>query len=271
LGINNTCTAVSFGGTIVSLFGLNTDGDVGDDDKFYMGWRCDTPADAPVAGPCAPGSFVSAVTDDGVECVTARGMIVDYLRANCQVFLGWRDGCDGCTLSPAKFAHASSTSCSAGFGAGNTCTTPILDGAPVRLLGVNTDGDVDGNDKFYLGFHCAGAPADSELVEESCPPGQLVIGRDVTGVQCATPLPVAEAAVQQSCSLYFGWRDSCNGCTLVPAKFGRVGHASCANGFGADNTCSIAVLGGVQVRLFGLNTDGDVGDDDKFYVGLDCQ
>ena len=270
LGADNTCSAASLGGINVSLFGLNTDGDVNDDDKFYLGWQCDTPPDAPIAGPCAAGSFISAITADGIDCITARGMIVEYLRANCHVYLGWRDSCNGCTGAPAKWAHASSTSCDRGVGVDNTCTMPTLAGASVRLLGVNTDGDVGGDDKFYLGFQCSGATTASEVVSESCPPGQLVVGRDGSGVHCASPLPLAETAVQQSCSLYFGWRDNCDGCTTPPAKWGRVGHAFCENGFGADNTCSVSTLAGNPVQLFGLNTDGDVNGDDKFHVGLAC-
>lgn len=270
LGSDNSCSVANLGGTTVSLFGLNPDGDVGDDDKFYLGWQCDTPDDTPVPGPCPDGSFVSAVTDNGVECVTAQGMIVDYLAANCDVYFGWRDSCDNCLFPPTKYARANSTSCSPGIGANNTCTTANLGGSVVRLLGVNTDGDVDGGDKFYIAFHCAGASTDSDTVPESCPPGQLVIGRDTTGVQCASPLPVAEVAVQDSCSLYFGWRDNCDGCTISPAKFGRVSHAACANGLGLDNTCVIQTLLGTQVQLFGLNTDGDVNGDDKFYVGMSC-
>lgn len=47
---------------------------------------------------------------------------------------------------------------------------------------------------------------------------------------------------------------------------------ACLNGAGADDTCSTHLLGsgGSVIRLFGLNTDGDVGDDDKFFYGLKC-
>jgi hypothetical protein len=42
------------------------------------------------------------------------------------------------------------------------------------------------------------------------------------------------------------------------------------NGAGLDNTCASVVLGADTVSLFGLSTDGDVNDDDKFFVGLQC-
>jgi hypothetical protein len=67
-----------------------------------------------------------------------------------------------------------------------------------------------------------------------------------------------------------GWRDGCNGCTTPPTKWGRVSHAGCENGTGADNTCASTPLDGASVQLFGLNIDGDVDDNDKFYVGMAC-
>ena len=110
------------------------------------------------------------------------------------------------------------------------------------------------------------------LVERSCPAGQLVVAIEADGqIRCASPLPAAEAVIRTGCQLYFGWRDSCDGCQLPPAKWGRVSHAACENGAGADDTCAPAQLNGNSVPLFGLNTDGDVDGNDKFYLGLQCQ
>ena len=102
---------------------------------------------------------------------------------------------------------------------------------------------------------------------QSCPAGSYVQGIDATGsVVCAS---LADY-VNQSCHLYFGWRDACDGCTTAPAKWGRVSAAACSNGAGVDNTCQTPTLGTEDVTLFGLNTDGDVDATDKFYVGLKC-
>jgi hypothetical protein len=57
----------------------------------------------------------------------------------------------------------------------------------------------------------------------------------------------------------------------LPSKRGRVSGAACENGARANATCSTATLGTESVGLFGLNTDGIVDDDDKFYVGLRCE
>ena len=46
--------------------------------------------------------------------------------------------------------------------------------------------------------------------------------------------------------------------------------STCINGAGSDNTCQTATLGGATVRLFGLNTDNIVNDDDRFYAGFTC-
>lgn len=92
-------------------------------------------------------------------------------------------------------------------------------------------------------------------------------GIDATGsVICES----VAAYVNQSCRIYVGWRDNCDGCTQVPLKWGSTSAASCENGAGVNNSCQTHALGGADVTLFGLNTDGDVADDDKFYVGLKC-
>ncbi len=271
-GADSTCSTASLGGVSVNLYGVNVDGDVNDDDKFYAGFHCVTPTDDRVAGPCPAGSFMAAVTTEGPECVTGQAAVVDYLANQCNVYAGWRDSCDGCTSAPSKWGNVNTALCTIGTGAANTCTFPPLGGQNVRMFGVNTDGNVNGDDKFYFGFQCTGAMAADATVPESCPAGQLVVGIDDLGmVLCASPLVAAEAVVQNDCYLYAGWRDSCDGCVTAPAKWGRVSHKLCENGVGADNTCSQSTLNGVSLPLFGLNTDGDVDGNDKFYVGLLCQ
>ena len=270
-GGNNTCTTGSLGGVSVRLIGINTDGNVNDDDKFHVGFHCEAPADDPAPGPCADGSFMAGTGVKGELCVTARAAIASYVRDQCLVYYGWRDSCNSCTSVPSKWGHVNTTSCSAEVGGNNTCNSPSLGGQAVRLLGVNTDGDVDGDDKFYFGFQCNGAVESSGPVPTTCPAGELMTAIESDGtVQCASPLPAAQTAVRSGCFLYAGWRDSCDGCTNAPSKWGRVSHNTCENGVGGDNTCVSSPLDGASIPLFGLNTDGDVNDDDKFYLGMRC-
>jgi hypothetical protein len=271
VGAGDTCTTASLAGLDVQLFGLSTGGDVDGNDKLYFGWHCAVPEDAPVAGPCADGSYLSSV-DGGGECVTARAVIAAYASGACTLFAGWRDSCDGCATAPAKWGQVNDAACGNGAGADDTCTRPTLGDQQVRLFGLNTDGDVNDDDKFYLGFQCSGAAPVEETVDGACPDGELVVAVEEDGrVRCASPLPAAEAILQASCQIYSGWRDGCGGCSTAPAKWGRVGHATCENGGGLDNTCAASNLGGNSVQLFGLNTDGDVDDNDKFYLGFTCQ
>jgi len=271
-GTDNTCTAPSLAGTVVNLFGLNTDGGVDENDKFYFGFRCEAPADTPAAGPCPAGSFVSAITADGVECVTGHAAIIGYVSTGCELYAAWSDNCDGCVTTPEKWGRVNTDACVIGTGVNNTCTLPPLGGPSVRMLGINTDGEVNDDDKFYVGFQCNGAMASGGPVAGTCPTGQLVVGVNDDGtVECASPAPATETAVRNDCSVYLAWHDSCDGCVTAPQKWGMVSHASCQNGIGAANTCTTPTLGGAAVPLFGLNTDGDVNDDDKFYVGLNCQ
>jgi hypothetical protein len=271
-GANNTCTVATLGGLEVNLFGLDTDGDVDGNDKFYLGWHCAVSEDAPAEAPCADGSFLSAAGPGGGQCVTARGAIASYAGADCSLYAGWRDSCDGCTTPPAKWGVTNDEACTLGVGADDTCTRPTLGGEVVRMFGLNSDGDVNGDDKFYFGFQCGGAAPAEEVVDDTCPDGLLVVAIEDDGrVRCASPLPAAEAILQAACQVYAGWRDECDGCNTVPSKWGRFGHAVCERGAGADDTCAANTFGGTAVQVFGLNTDGDVDGNDKFYLGFTCQ
>lgn len=102
---------------------------------------------------------------------------------------------------------------------------------------------------------------------QACPAGFYVKGIDALGdVVCAS----LAAYVNESCQLYFGWRDNCDSCTVAPVKWGRVSAAACENGAGVNNTCQSSVLGSETVNLLGINPDGDVDDTDKFYIGIKC-
>ena len=270
-GMHNTCNTHTLGGVAVTMFGLNTDGDVDGNDKFHLGWHCTPPADPPMMGPCSAGSFMSSYDGVNIECVTAHAAITEYAADQCNLYFGWRDNCNGCTSAPAKWGRVGTASCFDGGGVNNTCTQTTLGGQSVRLLGVNTDGDVDGNDKFYVGMHCSGATPSVTASAPACPNGQLMTGINSDGsISCASPHPQVEGVVQNDCYAYYGWSDNCSACTVLPNKWGRVSFNMCQNGVGQDNTCQVSPLDGTSVQLFGVNTDGSVNGDDKFYSGLRC-
>ena len=161
--------------------------------------------------------------------------------------------------------------CTIGLGDTGTCTAPMLGDKAVQLFGLNTGGDVDGNDKLYLALHCDDPAMGSTSTKGTCPPGQLVTSIAEDGqVGCESPAKVVAEYFDAHCTAYFGWRDGCNGCADPPDKWGRVRHGFCTNDNGVDNTCTQTILGGKTLEMFGLNTDGDVNDDDKLYLGFRC-
>jgi hypothetical protein len=256
----------------VELATVDLDGDVNDDDKLYAGLHCIT-APRPLApAPCAPGWAITERRGDAWWCAPISEAAVGYVRSQCAVYLGWSDSCDGCTTPPAKWGHANDVDCASGAGGNGTCSTATLDGEAVKLYGLNTDGDVDGNDKFHIGLSCATASASGSATDGQCPAGQFVIGVDAAGkINCGDPSQTFADYLATHCSLFFGWRDSCDACTAAPTKWGKVSIGSCANGAGADDTCTTMTLGGASVQMFGLSPDGNVNGDDTLYIGFRCK
>lgn len=271
-GVANTCTPTTLGSSTVQLFGLNADGDVNDDDKFYTSLHC-TPGDAQTTtGPCPAGSFVSGVAGGVLTCAPASGLALGHVRATCSLYAGWIDGCGGCSTIPSKWGRVNAVSCGNGAGLDNTCTVTTLGGESVQLFGLNTDGDVNEDDKFHLGLACDPPASDTATVATACPAGMLVTGIAADGtLSCATVTEPATAAFRDRCTAYLGWRDSCSACTDPPTFWGSFRDGACTNGAGGENTCVATTLGSAQVQLLGVATDGDVGDDDKFHVGLRCE
>ena len=236
------------------------------------GGNGDRPDAAPsvVASSCPDHQYGTGFDESGkLECRPIDGTALATVNEECSLYLGWRDSCDACNAIPAKWGWASGTSCMNGLGTGGTCSNTNLGGLDVHLFGVDTDGDVDGNDKFYLGWHCAAV--EDEPVAGPCPDGSFLSSTGSGGDECITARAAIAAYAGADCSLYAGWRDSCDGCSTPPSKWGRVSHAVCEEGAGADNTCAANTLGGTSVQVFGLNTDGDVDGNDKFYLGFTCQ
>lgn len=109
----------------------------------------------------------------------------------------------------------------------------------------------------------------SGITESSCADGEIARGYDGTSLQCEALDADAQSAMNDNCQTYFGWRDSCNGCTEPPSKFGYA-NGSCSLVGGADSQCVTQALDGNMVPMLGINTDGTVNNDDKFYAGFDC-
>jgi hypothetical protein len=272
-GEDNSCVEPVLAGAAVPMFGLNTNGDVDGNDTFHFGLHCPAVGETPTPGPCGPGEYVVSATPEGTtQCLPAGKLAVNYVRDECGLYAGWRDGCDGCVDPPSKWGHTHGTSCEIGAGAEMTCAAQFLAGDWVVQIGVNADGDVDGNDKFYLGLECA-APADAGgPASGRCPFGQLVVGLHADNtLECASPAAVMAATLRESCFTYFGYTDGCEGCLADPAKWGRASSVACEPGAGGDSGCVSANLGGADVALVGMNTDGDVDGNDMFYVGFRCE
>jgi hypothetical protein len=139
------------------------------------------------------------------------------------------------------------------------------------VLSLQVDGTISGNGSGLSNVNAATlggvAPAGFAGSSQACSAGSYVSGIDANGdVVCSS----LAGYVNANCVLYFGWRDACDGCTSGPFKWGQVRPSGCANGAGANDTCESVLLGTETIDLFGLNTDGDVADDDKFYLGFKC-
>jgi hypothetical protein len=274
VGAGNTCVSATLDdpNAAVDLATLDLDGDVNDDDKLYAGLHCITVPRPAAPAPCAPGWAITGRRGNSWSCSPITEAVVGYVRSQCSVYLGWSDSCDGCTTPPAKWGHVNDVDCANGAGGNGTCTTATLGDETVKLFGLNPDGDVDGNDKLHIGLSCNTTTAAGGATDGQCPEGQFVIGIDAEGkINCGDPRATFADYLATHCSLFFGWRDSCDACTTAPAKWGMVSVASCANGAGADDTCTTMTLGGASVQMFGLSPDGNVNGDDTLYVGFRCK
>ncbi len=271
-GADDTCTTPTLDGAGIQMFGLDFDGDVNTDDKIHLGFYCPSPDYAMVDGPCGQGTYATSIAADGkATCVAASAPVMDHVGTRCGLYFGWRDACDGCTSAPDRWGRAGPTGCTIGLGDTGTCTPTMLGDETVQLFGLNTGGDVDGNDKLYMALDCEEPKTGTTATKGTCPPGQLItsIAEDGT-LGCEVPAKVVADYFDAHCTVYFGWRDGCGACTDAPDKWGRVRHGFCTNDNGVDSTCTETILGGKTLEMFGINTDGDVNGDDKLYVGFRC-
>jgi hypothetical protein len=273
VGVGNACISSFLDDlqTPTALATLDLDGDVNDDDKLYTSLHCSTGTSTLSPAPCEAGWAIVGRSGGDWMCAPIGEAAVGYVRSRCAVYLGWQDGCDGCVSVPTKWGFANDAGCTNGVGADDTCTTATLSGETVNLFGLNTDGDVDGNDKLHLGLHCDAIVPAGGTSTTLCPEGQFVTGTNGDGsFDCADPTAAFAAYVGDHCSLFYGWHDACGGCTQAPTKWGKLGTSACTNGLGADGTCTDMTLGLASVPMFGLSPDGNVNDDDTLYVGFRC-
>lgn len=79
---------------------------------------------------------------------TLGNHIRDYVRNNCHLSFGWADGCNGgCAAAPTKWGTTRADgTCTSITGADSECTS--------SWIGISTDGDVNGDDKFYARLIC---------------------------------------------------------------------------------------------------------------------
>lgn len=219
---------------------------------------------------CPDGTYAVALGEDGMlTCAAFDGDVAAAVDSECEIYFGWRDSCNACTAGPSKYGKVSGHACENIAGADNTCTTPTLGAAAVNLFGLNTDGDVDGNDMFYTSLYCR-RTGETPLAGP-CEAGEHAVGVEVDGsVACMPTSAIVAEYVRDHCTVYFGWRDSCNGCPDPPSKWGSQRDADCAIGAGADNTCGVPFVDDQWIAHIGINTDGDVDDNDTFFIGLSC-
>lgn len=248
------------------------DGDVDTNDKLYARFSCDATTLVPSDGPCDSNELAIDHANGVLGCGTAFAGILDALRSHCRISVGARDNCDGCNTPPLQWGQASTLQCNAGSAGATTCSMATLGAETMNILGVDFEGDVDGNDMLYVGLGCTKPTTAPAQNVTTCPSGQYATGITADGkVDCAPVDALAIAYFEDHCRVYLGTRDSCNGCLGVPDKWGSTNATTCQNGVGLDSTCLQTTLGADMVRLFGLNFDGDVNGDDTIYIGLRCE
>jgi hypothetical protein len=264
LGSDGRCLRITAFGEQVEFYGVGTDGDVDGNDKFYIGMHCNEPQPAAASGDCPAGQYATGLSSGSVQCSPITTAAATAFNSSCSLYAAYTWGCNGCGIID-KAGRISGDSCN-WSDSWSRCTQATLGSAAVRLYAMTPDADVR-NDMFWVGLKCSAAAA-VPAASERCPAGQLATG--LNPLVCAPAAPAIHQVVSNSCSVYLGWRDRCAACSQAPAKWGRVNQASCTDGLGVDNSCITASLGAASVRMFGLNTDGDVNTDDAFFYGLRC-
>ncbi len=216
---------------------------------------------------CPPGSFVTAIDSAGLpSCTPIAPAAKSAVDTNCRLDFGWQDYCDNCSNTPSRIGWTRPELCDI-FGTNTLCSVHDLGGTPARLLSINTDGLVDSNDRFHVGFSCFDSP--TAPTTGTCPEGSFA-SAFVDGVVTCTPAANSILAwARGAASVYLGIRDGCNGatCTDPPNAWIRVSTDSFSPGAGTNNNELVTAVLGATVRLGGLRVLTDA-DNDRFYAGL---
>lgn len=266
------CQMDELGDQTVQLLGINLDGQVGPDDKFYTSLTCGSGAD--LADCAASGQLLVGFDADGKpQCMDPTPAVLDAVRTGCGLLSGWRDDCEGCDSPPVKLGRSTSVACDPGTNEDNLCTNPTLGDESVQMLGIDPDDNVDQDDQFYLGLRCDDVKTADTKAVGSCPAGSFVAGITASGeLSCRSVASHAVDAFRAHCRVYFGWRDLCEGnCTSPPSKWGWASDGDCGLAPESQDVCVDADFGSETVRLVGINTGFGVDGNDKFFVGFQCR
>jgi hypothetical protein len=108
-----------------------------------------------VATSCPSGQYVAGINANGTpQCASLNNAIRDYVNTNCFVYYGWRDSCGNCTDAPLKFGRVNGLTGCTVTGGDSNCVNANLNGTSVTMVGINFDGDVNDDDKMYVGLKC---------------------------------------------------------------------------------------------------------------------
>jgi hypothetical protein len=222
---------------------------------------------------CPTGQYAIGFNTSGViQCATLDAISQAAVHDRCRMYYGWRDNCGStCISAPTSWGYTTQNACGTAVGLDNTCNMHTLGLNEVRMFGLAPQGDVDSNDRFYYGLHCANGASTTTTTSGMCPPGAFITSMNSDGTfVCAAAEQAVVSAVRNTCRLYAGWHDNCNGCTTLPQRYGYVTHNGCTNLLGTSNNCNQYALDGTNVWLFGLNTGGDVDGNDQLRMGFFC-
>ena len=156
-GGSNSCAAAPLFEDTVQLQSIGLGGQVNDDDTFYVGLRCDdaVSTEAVATNACPAGEFVVGIEANGaLNCLGLAESAMTAFRERCSLYFAWNGECDTCDDPPTKWGRTRDGNCMTSGAPDDTCSTMTLGNQTVNLYGLNTDGTVDGQDTFRIGFRC---------------------------------------------------------------------------------------------------------------------
>ncbi len=253
----------------LELLGINTDGDVGPDDRLFAGFGCAAIEELTEGGTRCPEGMVAVGVDPltGLRCSPIDLAVANWASEHCLATLAWAE-CENCAVSPTLSVGANAAGCT------NTSHCPTIEtgGGSFSLGALHPGHSIDGNDTFYLSLACDEAVSESEAVQGTmCPEGSFVHGWDERGALiCGRPFQQFSNTMRERCSAYLGWRDSCNDCVAPPSRWAGVTATGCS-GSTPGARCMLHEVDGAELWMASVGMSGNVDGDDKFYVGFQCE